>query len=61
MSAPPVINRAAWPTYNPACGVCTALDAERNEAADAGEWREVAKINQEIQNHPHLRRRGAAK
>ncbi|MFF5704194.1 hypothetical protein ACFY7H_17055 [Streptomyces sp. NPDC012794] len=41
--------------------MCTALDVERHEAADAGEWREVAKINQEICNHPHLRRRAAAK
>ncbi|MER5729375.1 hypothetical protein ABT084_13725 [Streptomyces sp. NPDC002138] len=57
MSAPAFIDRATWPTYDPTCGVCTALDAERHEAADAGEWREVGKINQEIGNHPHMRRR----
>ncbi|MFJ3978292.1 hypothetical protein [Streptomyces sp. NPDC090021] len=51
------LDKGQWRTYDPTCGVCTALDGERHEAADAGEWREVAKINQEIGSHPHLRRR----
>lgn len=39
------------------CGVCEALNEERAEAWRAADLVEVAKMNAEIRNHPHRRRR----
>ncbi|MFD0374648.1 hypothetical protein [Streptomyces sp. NPDC127112] len=50
-----------WPVATDTCGVCVALDVERSEAYEAGEYREVGKINEEIRNHPHTRQRPKAK
>lgn len=56
-----ISDKAQWPDPAEHCGVCTALDVERSEAYDDGDFRTVAQVNQEIRNHPHLRRRPKAR